>query len=242
MVDDCSTDETHSLLNELNHSKLKSLVTTSNRGPSHARNEGIKMARGKWIAFLDSDDEWTEKKLELQFDFIQKNPHFGIVHTDEIWIRNGVRVNPHKKHQKTGGDIFIRSLELCLISPSAVVIRRDFFEKYGLFDEEMTVCEDYDLWLKITLKEEVGYIDELLIKKYGGHNDQLSTRFKAMDLFRLKSLYNLKKTRREDFTSQKLEALNDVFQKKYSILKNGYLKHERFKELNDIQKIYNSFD
>ncbi len=184
VVDDGSTDETNAVL--ANYPGL-CIISQDNRGVSAARNVGIEKAGGDWIAFLDSDDEWLSDKLEKQWDAICNDDKL-ICHTDEIWIRNGQRVNPMKKHKKFGGIIYERCLPLCVISPSSVMIHRSVFEDVGVFDESLEVCEDYDLWLRICAKYSVLFIDEPLIVKYGGHEDQLSRKYWGMDRFRVKAL------------------------------------------------------
>ena len=184
VVDDGSTDETNTVL--ANYPGL-CIISQDNRGVSAARNVGIEKAGGEWLAFLDSDDEWLKEKLEKQWDTICIDDKL-ICHTEEIWIRNGQRVNPMKKHKKFGGIIYERCLPLCVISPSSVMIHRSVFEDVGVFDESLEVCEDYDLWLRICAKYSVLFIDEPLIVKYGGHEDQLSRKYWGMDRFRVKAL------------------------------------------------------
>ncbi len=184
VVDDGSTDETNAVL--ANYPGL-CIISQDNRGVSAARNVGIEKAGGEWLAFLDSDDEWLKEKLEKQWDAICIDDKL-ICHTEEIWIRNGQRVNPMKKHKKFGGIIYERCLPLCVISPSSVMIHRSVFKDVGVFDESLEVCEDYDLWLRICAKYSVLFIDEPLIVKYGGHEDQLSRKYWGMDRFRVKAL------------------------------------------------------
>ena len=90
-----------------------------------------------------------------------------------------------KKHEKSGGLIFKNCLPLCVISPSSVIIHRSVFEQYGLFDESLPVCEDYDLWLRFCAFLPVLYLDKPQIVKYGGHKDQLSHKYWGMDRFRI---------------------------------------------------------
>ena len=186
VVDDGSTDDTSVLVTSVYPEIV--FIQQSNTGVSCARNVGIKRASGDWIAFLDSDDEWFPEKLEVQMNALYKNPELKICHTNEIWIRNGTRVNPKKKHEKFGGWIFQKCLPLCCISPSSVIIHKSIFDEAGLFDDSLLVCEDYDLWLRITARNPVLYIEKPLLRKYGGHNDQLSRKYWGMDRFRIKSL------------------------------------------------------
>ena len=186
VVDDGSTDHTRELLRR--HYPEVRYIFQENQGVSQARNTGITAASGDWIALLDSDDRWKPCKLEQQQAAIRAHPGCKLCHSDEIWIRNGKRVNPMKKHAKHGGRIFRYCLPLCVISPSAVMIHRDIFREIGLFDETLPACEDYDLWLRICAVYPVLYVDQPLIEKVGGHADQLSRCYWGMDRFRIQAL------------------------------------------------------
>lgn len=185
VVDDGSTDNTDDILNSYRGDIM--VFRQENQGVSAARNRGLAEASGRFIAFLDSDDLWLSQKLFRQVEFFNKNPDAQICQTEETWIRKGVRVNPKKRHKKPWGMIFEPSLSLCLVSPSAVMIRRSLFEEVGGFDETLPACEDYDLWLRISCRYPVYLIETPLIIKRGGHNDQLSAS-SGLDKFRIKSL------------------------------------------------------
>ena len=184
VVDDGSTDETPKILERY---PIR-VIHQPNRGVSAARNRGIEAARGHIIALLDSDDEWKPHKLQNHYDFFEVNPDYKIHQTEEIWIKDGKFLNKKRKHQKKSGDIFYDSLHLCLISPSAVAIKKELFEEVGLFREDFEVCEDYELWLRITRKYLVGYSPQPLVIKYGGHTDQLSHKYFGMDRWRIKGM------------------------------------------------------
>ncbi len=233
IVDNGSTDKTYqmvsSLFPEINY------FIEKKRGVSAARNKGILESKSKWIAFLDSDDAWKPTKLEKQMKFsVFNQDKYRIIHTNETWYRNKKFLNQLKKHKKSGGNIFKNSLQLCCISPSSVVLKKQIFDDYGLFDENLEVCEDYDMWIRITSKEEVGFLDSPLVLKYGGHSDQLSKKFWGMDRFRIKSLE--KNLINEHFSkSQKINVL-DTLIKKLNIVSDGALKRgnkETFKKYND---------
>jgi glycosyltransferase involved in cell wall biosynthesis len=188
VVDDGSNDHTGQVLKPY-QGQIK-LLYQANKGVSAARNLGISAAKGELIAFLDSDDYWLPQKLAIQVAFFLEHHEAQICQTDEIWIRKGQRVNPKRRHAKPQGDIFEASLALCLVSPSAVMIRRPLFDRVGLFDEELPACEDYDLWLRIAVNYPVYLIAEPLIVKRGGHADQLSA-MPGLDRYRIYSLCKL---------------------------------------------------
>ena len=221
IVDNGSTDQTYqmvsSLFPEINY------FIEKKRGVSAARNKGILESKSKWIAFLDSDDAWKPTKLEKQMEYsVFNQDKYRIIHTDETWYRNKKFLNQLKKHKKSGGNIFKNSLQLCCISPSSVVLKKQIFDDYGLFDENLEVCEDYDMWIRITAKEEVGFLDSPLVLKYGGHSDQLSKKFWGMDRFRIKSLE--KNLKNEHFSkSQKINVLDTLIEK-LTIVSDGALK------------------
>lgn len=189
VVDDGSTDSTPELLRR--YPRARTLRLPENRGVSHARNRGVREARASCIAFLDSDDAWLPQKLSVQMEFLRRHPGAVACYTDEIWIRRGVRVNPMKKHRKFSGWIFPHCLPLCIISPSSILLRRSVWEEIGPFDETLPACEDYDWWLRLTWRHPVEFLDQPLIVKYGGHEDQLSRRFWGMDRFRVRALEKL---------------------------------------------------
>ena len=186
VVDDGSTDGTADLF-RASYPQVR-LMQQPNRGVSAARNHGIRKATGDWIAFLDSDDRWLPAKLEAQFRLIEQHPGHRLCHTEEIWIRNGKRVNQMLKHTKSGGHIYSQCLPLCVISPSSALLHHSLFEETGLFDETLPACEDYDLWLRICAREPVLFVETPYIEKYGGHHDQLSRKYWGMDRFRVRAL------------------------------------------------------
>lgn len=223
VVDDGSMDDTRGLFKSPGYQTIR-YIYQDNQGVSCARNTGINQARGNWIALLDSDDEWLPNKLELQVNALISRPEFNFCHTNEIWIRHGKRVNPMARHEKNGGYIFEKCLPLCVISPSSVLIKKTVFEQIGLFDEALPACEDYDFWLRYCAKHPVLYVDKPLLRKYGGHTDQLSRKYLGMDLFRLQSLIKLIK--QNDLAREQIEAVKNTFFQKYSILYQGATKHK----------------
>jgi glycosyltransferase involved in cell wall biosynthesis len=194
VVDDGSTDGTWQDLSGYDLSTQRDnirAVRTERRGPAAARNRGIAMARGRLIAFLDSDDLWMPEKLARQSLFMRNNPDCAISQTGETWLREGTRINPGRRHRKRPGDIFTDALRTCLISPSATILRCGLLDEVGGFDEDMAACEDYDLWLRILVRHEVGLLDEPLAVRRAGHPGQLSATVAALDRFRILALAKL---------------------------------------------------
>ena len=226
VVDDGSRDGTDELIKQ--YSDDITYIYQHNKGISAARNRGVKAAQGEYIAFCDSDDLWCAGKLKHQLNHLASHPHCLINYTDEIWIRNGVTVNPGKRHRKVFGDIYRPSLDLCLISPSSVLLKRTFFEDMGGFDETLPACEDYDLWLRISRKHKVCLIDRKLIVKRGGHADQLSRKYWGMDRFRVKTF--LKLLRSGELTVDQRRWTEEKLRQKCAILAQGCMKRNRIEE------------
>ena len=234
VVDDGSTDGTCDYI-QSNFPSIK-LLHQPNKGVSAARNKGIRYADTNWIALLDSDDEWFPQKLEKQVMTLSQSPDIKFCHTEEIWIRNGVRVNQMKKHQKYGGHIFYKCLDMCRISPSSVLFHQSILDDVGYFDKDLKVCEDYDLWLRITAKFPVLYIDESLIKKYGGHEDQLSRVKDGIESHRIKVL---EKLIMKKFTSGQRNAMLKTLIEKLTIFSIGAQKRGKIKAYNTSKKRIN---
>ncbi len=236
IVDDGSQDGTEDWLFQAYPEALATkkifYIWQAQRGVSAARNRALYQVSSPWVAFLDSDDEWLPQKLSAQMALAQAPDAPPLIHSDEIWIRNGVRVNPMKKHQKQGGRIFRQCLPLCCISPSTALIRTQFLQELGGFNETFPVCEDYELWLKICSGHSVGYIDQPLIIKYGGHSDQLSRQLKAMDYWRVKALINHLKN--PDLSPEEHQELRHTLLYKCEILLKGYIKHNNLQDYQEV--------
>ena len=226
IIDDGSSQDIEPIIAQYGN-KLR-YVHQVHSGVSAARNRGIAESKYDWLAFLDSDDEWLPGKLALQLEGL-KDSQRKISHTEEIWIRNGVRVNPMDKHRKRGGDIFIDCLPLCVVSPSSVLMHRDIFDDVGLFDEKLPACEDYDLWLRVALAYEFEFVEQACLNKYGGHDDQLSRKYWGMDRFRVRSLHNLLKT--HSMTNKQTATVSAMLLKKLEILRLGATKRNNIELL-----------
>jgi glycosyltransferase involved in cell wall biosynthesis len=233
LIDDGSTDDSAAMVAQ--NFPGVSIIRQPNGGVSAARNRGIEAAQYDWIALLDSDDSWLPHKIKTVRDAALKHPGFVLYHSDEIWVRRGVRVNPMQKHRKSGGWIFAQCLPLCAISPSASVIQKSTLQDLGLFDESLPACEDYDLWLRLCHRFPVHYIEQPLITKYGGHEDQLSRQYPAMDRFRVRALHRLLDTtvlQQGDF-----EVARSTLLGKLEILIKGARKHHNQALIDELEPL-----
>ena len=220
IIDDGSIDDTRRIIEKL----PIQYIYQENSGVSSARNLGIKKASNEWICFLDSDDIWLENKIEEQLLFHKKNPDILFSHTHEEWIFNGKIVKQKKHQQKPSGYCFSDNISHCLIGPSTVMIHKSIFNDIGIFDESLEVCEDFDLWLRILDKYELGFIDKKLINKIAGHENQLSFMTPMMDTYRIEALLKHKNK----------EEVRDMIIKKCDILIKGAIKHNN----KDIENYY----
>ncbi|MFA6138021.1 MAG: glycosyltransferase family A protein [Sulfurimonas sp.] len=230
IIDDGSTDNTSQITKEFPYVKY---IYQKNAGVSSARNLGIKNSTCRWIAFLDSDDAWHADKLKKQVEFHEQNPGCLMSYTDEKWIRDGIEVKMAKKFHKVGGAIFAECLSHCIIAPSAALIHKKLLDEVGFFDENLEVCEDYDLWLRVACVNPIGLINEKLITKYGGNDDQLSLKHWGMDRFRVVALEKLL-----EFEVAKKELIIATLLHKYKLLLKGAIKYDRVSEISEYnQKI-----
>lgn len=225
IIDDGSTDSTRKIIEQY-EGKLR-YYYQPHKGVSPARNAGLRLARGNFIAFLDSDDLWKKEKLKIQIEFMKNHSEAMVCYTEEIWIRKGVRVNPKKKHKKHSGWIFDKVVPICLLSLSSALFRKKLFEKIGVFDENLPTCEDYDLGLRIACKYPIHLIEEPLIIKRGGHPDQLTKKFWGMDRFRIIALEKILK---ENLRKEWRQLVIKEIIKKCTILANGCLKRNKKEE------------
>lgn len=223
VVDDGSSDNTQDLLAP--YGDALRLLRQENRGVSAARNLGLASSQGAFIAFLDSDDLWHSDKLSVQTSYLRTFPGAALCHTDEIWVRNGARVNPGKRHAKAEGKAFLRLLRDSLISPSTVMIRRSVLEAAGGFDESLPACEDYALWLRISLSCSIHLIRRPLVTKRGGHPDQISRTTWGLDRFRISVLRSLLENER--LSPEEALEVRRVLSEKCRIMAVGSMRRGR---------------
>jgi glycosyltransferase involved in cell wall biosynthesis len=236
VIDDGSKDRTQEIVRSFG--SRVNYIRQEHSGVSSARNLGLKSCRGSHVAFLDSDDIWLKDKLRIQMGFMKAFPSAAVCYTDEIWIRNGRRVNPKKKHQKFSGRIFDKVLALCLLSLSSALFRRKVFDEIGVFDEDLPACEDYDLGIRLAHRYDVHFIPKPLIVKRGGHPDQLSQAFSCMDKFRVKAL---EKAMSLDLKPEQRRLVEKEILKKCRILVQGYAKRGKNREADLFQKIMEKY-
>lgn len=237
VVDDGSSDHSRNFIRE-KYACVR-LLRQEHKGVSAARNLAIKEAKGDWLALLDSDDAWLPEKLEMQYLLLASNKDYKIAHTNETWIRNGKTLKQLEKHRKYGGYIFQRCLPLCAMSPSSIMIHRDIFTEVGLFNEALPVCEDYDMWLRICCRYPVLFLEQALILKYGGHDDQLSQQTWGMDRFRIEALANILET--EELQKDDRNAAIIMMLYKISIYLKGAKKHGNDKFVNEFASLHERY-
>ncbi len=205
------------------------LLRQENRGPAGARNTGIRAAKHDLIAFLDDDDRFDPRKLEIQVAAMEENPSFLISHTDEIWYRRGKHLNQKNKHRRYGGNIFRHCLPLCAVGMSTSMVRRSLFDRTGMFNETFPCCEDYDFWLRASIDHEFLLVDQPLTIKDGGREDQVSNRFRVgMDQYRITAIRQVMESGRLDEEQLELARLELI--RKCRIYGNGCVKHGKAEE------------
>lgn len=228
IVDDGSTDNTRDNIGDLldRYPFITYIFSSANMGVSWARNKGMESASGRYIAFLDSDDSWRKRKLEIQISRMQES-RYKISYTNERWIMSGDFKNQGKLHRKFTGDIFPHAIKLCMVSPSSVVFEKGVFEKTGGFDLSLPVAEDYDMFIRASIYYDFLYVDNPLVIKNGGHGDQLSRSRGLMDVYRIISLENICRTLSKDLSVRRMAMLKQEIAKKAAIVSNGAYKRGR---------------
>jgi glycosyltransferase involved in cell wall biosynthesis len=230
IVDDGSTDSTRHTVEKVAEKVPFPLYYhyQENRGAAAARNRGIREASCEYLCFLDSDDRFDPAKLSAQLQAMQQSSSL-ISHTRETWFRRGKLLHQKKKHQPRAGYIFAECLQMCVIGMSTVMAKKDLFARYGLFDEHLPCCEDYDFWLRVSVRENFQLVDRPLTVKDGGREDQLSVIHRqGMDRYRIMSIVNLLSG--DGLTAQQRRLAVRELQRKCRIYGYGCLKHGRKEE------------
>jgi len=241
IADDGSSDGTLESLFNLKRDKRINIISLEHNGhPGFVRNRAAEFARGKWIAFLDSDDLWRREKLEKQMAYLRENQNCLFLHSGEEWVRSGNVVSQlHRKHKREGS-LFEVSLGKCEIGPSTVIIDRELFNSLGGFREDLEICEDYEFWLRVTCRHFVGYIDEELVVKRAGAGDQLSFKYGFIENFKIEALKSL--VDNDFFPPDKKVVARSELAKKCRIYGKGCRKRGREKEADLYDSLYFSYN
>lgn len=171
IVDDASNDGTDKYIGQIKDSRLRYVRLEKNLGPAGARNAGVNAAKGKYIAFQDSDDEWDENKLAIQMEALTNSADCDLVYCAMKQVDKGdkvVDIIPSKKlsEEFTKGNIYEFLLTYCLISTQTILVKKSLFQKLGGFDETLKALEDYDFSLKYAKSYSVEYVNKVLVTQY----------------------------------------------------------------------------
>ncbi len=172
VVDDGSTDGTHEALAD-EFGERVTVVRQANAGVSAARNRGLAMARGEFLALLDSDDEWLPEKTERQVRWLEAHPEFGMVVCDVDRVdARGRRIDVFRRREffPEDGRILKWVLRNPSLTPVSVLMRREVFETVGGFDTALRTAEDIEYHLRIARQWPIGVVDEILVRAMRGHD------------------------------------------------------------------------
>lgn len=236
IADDGSTDETAAYCR---NKGIRRIPLAHTGLPGLTRNRGVSASSGEYIAFLDSDDTWQKDKIARQIEFFTANPEIRICHTREVWNRLGKIISQKGQKHKRAGDIFSDALVKCIIGPSTVMLHKSLWDETGGFNETIEIAEDYELWLRITAGNPVGYIESPLTVKQGGHEDQLSEKYGHIEYFRIEALrHNID---RDSFREARLKEALEVLIKKMEIYTEGCLKRQKNAEAEHFRELTCSY-
>ena len=183
VIDDASKDHTQEVVKSLNDKRIRHIRHEENKGVSAARNTGVANSNGEYVAFLDDDDEWLPEKLQKQLDLLEACPPIvGVVYTGIFVVEESSRKILARYFPKSRGNVFEEVLTQNYIAQtSTLLLRKECFERVGLFDENIDFGEDYDMWLRISKEFQFEYVNELLVKHLiHGYWPSLSRNYEAV--------------------------------------------------------------
>jgi len=200
IVDDGSTDGTGEVVAGFNDERIRYIRCEENRGEAAARNVGIKAARCDYIAYQDSDDEWLPEKLARQMELLKNaSPQFGVIYTGFWKTENHRRIYiPFSWVNQKNGDIHKELLKGNFIGSPVVLLKKECFDKVGLFDERLRNLVDWEMWLRISKYYHFKYIDEPLVVAHY-HSDNVSSNHRAF----IKALESVLEKYSDEFAGNK---------------------------------------
>ncbi len=179
VIDNSSTDDTHQMLKGIDDTRFSVIKVQNNGVIGYSRNVGIKKAKGKWIAFLDSDDVWLSEKLEVMYDAISKNDNIILFCHYEWKVIDGKRKSV-RRYGPVSSDVYESLLfhKNCL-SASAVTLLGDVAVKTGGFSErnDFRIVEDYEYWIRLSQEGEFCFLDRVLGESHVRKNSESKKKF-----------------------------------------------------------------
>ena len=218
VVNDGSGDQSKSIIKKYMRPPLDiTYVEQANKGPAAARNAGLRLAKGEFIAFLDADDTWDRDKLARQIKLFEENPGLGLVYCDMKHVVDGRVVHDAYLREKgytqaTEGRIYDNLLKENFIFTPAVLVKKSCLDAVGGFREDLKIGEDFDLWLRIAAVFPVGMVAGSLVTRHR-HTGNI-TRDRALYAKCLIRVYedqlikNRDNAQRRALIGKKLEDLN----------------------------------
>lgn len=213
IIDDGSTDNTKQALGQFKDERIK-YIYQENAGPAVARNKGINLAKGEYVAFLDADDKWVPEKLEIQINVFKENKDIGLVYSAidmEVESFQEREIERHK-NCKTKEDLVKHLLFNAIGIVPSIIVKKDILNQAGLFDANLRLGEDWDLWIRIACLTNFYYVDKVLVIAFRPTSS-------------LTSSYNM-----VAFEKYYLEVLNKFFANPDNLKKFGNLKSSAYSQ------------
>lgn len=174
IVDDCSTDDTEAVVKEMQDPRIKYIRHQINKGGSEARNTGIKHAKGNYIGFLDSDDQWLPDKLQKQLAIFKGNPEVGAVYTGVKLVNDSETIKEIVPRYR--GDILPMLMESnCIDTTSSVLVKTELLHEINGFESALPSCQDWDLYLRLSQITNFDFVKDSMVLFFQHSGERIST-------------------------------------------------------------------
>jgi glycosyltransferase involved in cell wall biosynthesis len=197
VVDDGSEEDVGAVVDAFSDDRLKYIRSDVNKGISEARNNGIKNSKGRYVAFLDSDDEWFDKKIEMQLsDLRKKGPEYGASYCKtEFFDDEESAVVRYSEFEREGNLLRDLTMRNPITSLSSVMVERRMLEKVGGFNGKMNCLEDWELWIRLARVTLYAYLGDVMVRYHIHSKGRMSENIPAT----ISSLVTLRDTHEDLF-------------------------------------------
>lgn len=203
VVDDCSTDDTELVLSKINDSRLKYIKLLENKGANFARNKGIDVSKGQYIAFQDSDDIWKKDKLQKQYSFMKQGA-YDVSFTSMMQHHKQKNIKFPKINDKQKRNLLNRVLYGNIMSTQTIMAKKSILRKEK-FDPTIERFQDWDLAIRLLQNYEVGFLDESLVDVFISEDSISKSNEKA-----IRSLEKIMSKYEELFSPHRIKLSNDL--------------------------------